>query len=270
MDTIFLDLGSSGADTSNRTGTGCVGCRGDRFDTPITMAFQPILDATGRVFAHEALVRGTNGEGAGEILSRVNETNRYAFEQLCRITAIDTAAGLGLGRGRGDGGAMLSINFSPNAIYEPVRCLASSLAAAKRVGLPNHMILFEITENERLRDPRHLRDIVSSYRGMGFKVAIDDFGAGFSNLDLLAGFQPDLIKLDMHLIRNIDTDPVRQAILRSMIGLCRELGIALVAEGVEEVAEYRTLQDLGIVLFQGYLFARPGLRTLPVPVMPPG
>lgn len=266
MDTIFLDLGSSGPDTSSRTGTGCVGCRGDRFDTPITMAFQPILDASGRVFAQEALVRGTNGEGAGEIMSRVNETNRYAFEQLCRITAIDTAAGLGLR----DGGAMLSINFSPNAIYEPVRCLASSLAAARRVGLPNHMILFEITENERLRDPRHLRDIVSSYRGMGFKVAIDDFGAGFSNLDLLAGFQPDLIKLDMHLIRNIDTDPVRQAILRSMIGLCRELGIALVAEGVEEVAEYRTLQDLGIVLFQGYLFARPGLRTLPVPVMPPG
>ncbi len=261
MDTIFLD-----PDIKSRTGTGCVGCQGDRFDTPITMAFQPILDATGRVFAHEALVRGTNGEGAGEILSRVNETNRYAFEQLCRITAIDTAARLGLR----DGGAMLSINFSPNAIYEPVRCLASSLAAARRVGLPNHMILFEITENERLRDPRHLRDIVSSYRGLGFKVAIDDFGAGFSNLDLLAGFQPDLIKLDMHLIRNIDTDPVRQAILRSMIGLCRELGIALVAEGVEEVAEYRTLQGLGIELFQGYLFARPGLRTLPVPVMPPG
>lgn len=261
MDTIFLD-----PDIGSRTGTGCTGCRGDRFDTPITMAFQPILDATGRVFAHEALVRGTNGEGAGEILSRVNETNRYAFEQLCRITAIDTAAHLGLR----DRGAMLSINFSPNAIYEPVRCLASSLAAARRVGLPNHMILFEITENERVRDPRHLRDIVSSYRGMGFKVAIDDFGAGFSNLDLLAGFQPDLIKLDMHLIRNIDADPVRQAILRSMIGLCRELGIALVAEGVEEVAEYRTLQHLGIVLFQGYLFARPGLGTLPVPVMPPG
>ena len=265
MDTIILgsDTGHAG---TGRAGTGCAGCRGDRFDTPIAMAFQPILDATGRVFAHEALVRGTGGEGAGEILSRVTEANRYAFEQLCRITAIDTAAGLGLR----DSGAMLSINFSPNAIYEPVRCLRTSLDAARRAGLPNHMILFEITENERLRDPRHLRDIVSSYRGMGFKVAIDDFGAGHSNLDLLAGFQPDLIKLDMHLTRGIDSDPVRQAILRSMIGLCRELGITLVAEGVEQVAEYRTLRALGVALFQGYLFARPGLRMLPVPVLPPG
>ena len=261
MDTIFL-----APETSTPVATGCAGCQGDRFDTPIAMAFQPIVDATGRVFAHEALVRGTNGEGAGEILSRVTGSNRYAFEQLCRITAIDTAAGLGLR----DSGAMLSINFSPNAIYEPVRCLKTSLAAARRVGLPNHMILFEITENERLRDPRHLRDIVSTYRGMGFKVAIDDFGAGYSNLDLLAGFQPDLMKLDMHLIRGIDADPVRQAILRSMIGLCRELGITLVAEGVEQLAEYRTLRALGVALFQGYLFARPGLGVLPVPVVPPG
>ena len=151
-----------------------------------------------------------------------------------------------------------------------MRCLRTSLDAARRAGLPNHMILFEITENERLRDPRHLRDIVSSYRGMGFKVAIDDFGAGHSNLDLLAGFQPDLLKLDMHLTRGIDSDPGRQAILRSMIGLCRELGIGLVAEGVEQAAEYRTLRALGVTLFQGYLFARPGLRMLPVPVLPPG
>ncbi len=101
-------------------------------------------------------------------------------------------------------------------------------------------------------------------------MAIDDFGAGYSNLDLLAGFQPDPLKLDMHLTRGIDSDPVRQAILRSMIGLCRELGIILVAEGVEQVAEYRTLRALGVTLFQGYLFARPRLRMLPVPVLPPG
>jgi EAL domain-containing protein (putative c-di-GMP-specific phosphodiesterase class I) len=262
MDTIFMDPER----VASAPRAGCAGCRDSRFDTTIAMAFQPIVSAEGRVFAFEALVRGANGESAGEILSQVNRHNLYAFDQLCRTTAIETAARLGLG----NSGAMLSINFSPHAIYEPTRCMQTSLAAARRAGLPNEAIMFEITENEKLHDPHHLRDIVTAYRGMGFKVAIDDFGAGYSNLDLLAGFQPDIIKLDMALTRGIDADPVRRAILRSMIGLCDALSITLVAEGIECAAEYRTLRDLGVGLFQGYLFARPEIGVLPVPVMPPG
>lgn len=260
MDTIFLD-----PDPKPATIVGCAGCRSDGFGIPIAMAFQPIVHPDGRVFAFEALVRGANGDGAQAVLSAVTPDNVYSFDQRCRTTAIETAAGLGLSQT----GAMLSINFRPNAIYEPVRCLRTSLAAARRAGLPNEAILFEITEDEKLHDPLHMRAIVTAYRSMGFKVAIDDFGAGHSNLNLLADFQPDIVKLDMHLIRDIHRDPVRRAVIRSLVQLGADLGITLIAEGIEQEAEYETLLELGIGLFQGYLFARPAIGALPVPVLPP-
>ena len=244
---------------------GCSGCLQDRFVVPFTMAFQPIVRADTNVFAYEALVRGFGGEGAGTIMSKITDTNRYSFDQRCRTTAIETAAALGLA----DTGAMLSINFKPNAIYEPLRCLATSLAAAAKVGIPNSAIMFEITEDELVRDPRRLRNIVTAYQEIGFTVALDDFGAGYASLGMLIDIQPDVIKLDMKLVRGIDADPVRVAVVRSMVSLCRELGIELIAEGVETVAEYRTLQSIGVVLFQGFLFAHPmiGLLQAPAPVI---
>ena len=240
---------------------GCVGCLQDTFAVPITMAFQPIVRSDNTVFAYEALVRGTGGEGAGTILSQVTAANRYSFDQRCRTTAIETAAGLGLS----GTGAMLSINFKPNAIYEPLRCLATSLAAAAKVGLANSSIMFEITEDEVVLEPQRLREIVTAYQALGFTVALDDFGAGYASLGMLVDIQPDVIKLDMKLVRGIDGDRVRIAVVRSMVSLCRELDIALVAEGVETVGEYRTLRSIGIVLFQGYLFARPLIGCLQTP-----
>ncbi len=225
------------------------------------MAFQPIIRGDNSVFAHEALVRGLNGEGAGTILSQVNADNRYSFDQQCRTTAIETAASLGLLATD----ALLSINFKPNAIYEPLRCLATSLAAAARAGLPNRSIMFEITEDEEVLEPRRLRDIVTAYQEIGFTVALDDFGAGYASLGMLVDIRPDVIKLDMKLIRGVDADPIRIAVVRSMVSLCRELGIALVAEGVETVEEHRTLRTIGVDLFQGYLFARPTIGLLQTP-----
>lgn len=98
---------------------------------------------------------------------------------------------------------------------------------------------------------------------MGFKTAIDDFGAGHSGLNLLAEFQPDCIKLDMALTRNIDKDRVRRAIVRGIMGTCRELKMEVIAEGVETQGECLALQDEGITIFQGYLFAKPGFEHLP-------
>lgn len=255
--------GGGGGGRSRGKGGGEGDGRGG-LDMPITMAFQPIVRSDGTIFAHEALVRGPRGEGAASVLARVTQDNLYAFDQLCRTTAIQMAGGLGLA----ETGALLSINFSPKAVYQPERCIASSLAAAKRSGLPNESLMFEITENERLRDPAHLKAIVTTYGAMGFRVAIDDFGAGFSNLDLLADFQPDIVKLDMALIRAIDSDPVRRAVVGHLGRMLAELRIEPVAEGVETVAEYQALRDLGIDLFQGYLFARPRLRGLAAPSMP--
>ena len=163
----------------------CHGCRdGDGFDTPITMAFQPIVDVANQtVFAHEALVRGVNGEGAGVILATVSDSNRYAFDQRCRVTAIELASELNLA----SDGAYLSINFLPNAVYEPRACIRLTLAAALRTGFPLDKVIFEFTEVERL-DAAHILHILRSYRDMGFKTAIDDFGAGFAGIGLLSKF----------------------------------------------------------------------------------
>ena len=239
--------------------TGCEGCRdGAGFETPFSMAFQPIVDIkTHSIFAHEALVRGVGGEGAYSILSQVAEANRYAFDQQCRVKAIELATELDLPKD----GAHLSINFMPNAVYEPRACIRLTLAAAMRTGFPLDRIIFEFTEDEKL-DTDHLLNILRTYRAMGFKTAIDDFGAGYAGLGLLSKFQPDIVKLDMALIRGLDTDRVKQKIVKSLLDLLAELDIRAICEGVETAEELRALEDLGATLIQGYVLARPTFESL--------
>lgn len=190
------------------------------------MAFQPIIDVRSReVFAYEALVRGLDGSGAAHILGQVNEDNRYQFDQACRVKAVRLAA--------------------------------------QQHQFPTNRLIFEITENERVVGKDHLKRILQEYRRRGFKTAIDDFGAGYAGLNLLAEFQPDIIKLDMELVRHIDTNPVRHAIVQGILGVCKALSIEVIAEGVETLAEYRALRALGIHYFQGYLFAKPAFEQLP-------
>lgn len=98
---------------------------------------------------------------------------------------------------------------------------------------------------------------------MGLKVAIDDFGAGYSGLNMLAGFQPDQVKIDMNLVRGIERHGPRQAIVRAVAQVCGDLGIDVIAEGVETLAEYAWFAEHVIRLFQGYLFAKPGFESLP-------
>lgn len=245
--------------------TTCVGCRdGDAFSLPITMAFHPIVDIrTRKVFAYEALVRGVDGESAGTVLGGVDATNLYGFDQTCRVTAIERAAALGLA----DEGAYLSINFLPNAVYEPRACIRLTLGAALKANFPLQNIIFEFTEAEPL-DTDHLLNILRVYHSMGFKTAIDDFGAGYAGLNLLAAYQPDIVKLDMALIRGIDTSPVKRSILSHTLAMLTDLGITPLCEGIETPGEYETLRDLGVYLMQGYLFAEPALDRLPVPRWP--
>jgi EAL domain-containing protein (putative c-di-GMP-specific phosphodiesterase class I) len=229
---------------------------GAGLDFEFTMAFQPFAQAgTGHVFGFEALVRGPNGEGAGEILAKVNDTNRYRFDQACRVKAIQLASELGLE-------GILSINFLPNAIYRPETCIRATLEAADELGFDKTRLMFEVTEGEHA-DPAHLRGIFAEYKKQGFRTAIDDFGAGYAGLKMLAEFQPDYIKLDMELTRNIDKDAVRQAIVSGIIATSDALGLGIIAEGVESRGEYLFLRSKGIRLFQGYFFARPGYRSLP-------
>jgi EAL domain-containing protein (putative c-di-GMP-specific phosphodiesterase class I) len=239
----------------------CTGCRdGAALDFDFSMAFQPIVDLeTMRPFAFEALVRGPNGEPAGEVLGKVTAENRYAFDQKCRVKAIETAVRVGLL----ETDARLSINFLPNAVYSPKACIQLTLKTAAATGLPTDRLIFEFTENEEMVDPAHVADIVQSYKQMGFGTALDDFGAGHAGLNLLARFQPEIIKLDMELIRGIEASLARRVIVDGMARMCRKLGITLLAEGVETEAELEALRQLGIRYVQGYLFARPAFEALP-------
>lgn len=238
---------------------GCEGCREGAAALDFTMAFQPIFDAVGaRVWGHEALVRGPAGEPARTVLDQVTDENRYRFDQDCRVRAIELAARLF----PADDGLRLSINFLPNAVYEPVACLRATLATAARVGFPLASLVFELTEDEHVDEPEHLVSIVEEYRRQGFTMAVDDFGAGHAGLTRLVDLRPDLLKLDMHLVRDVDADPARQAVVRGVVQMAAALDVVVLAEGVETEAEYVALLDLGVPLFQGYWFGRPVLEAL--------
>jgi len=228
-----------------------------QLDFDFTMAFQPIVQcSTASIFGYEALVRGLNNESAFSVISQVNEDNRYLFDQLCRVKAIALAAKLKLE-------GILSINFLPKAVYKPERCIRTTLDAAKKYGFPLERIMFEFTEVEKIEDSDVVLNIVDFYRGAGFITAIDDFGSGYSGLGLLADFQTNIAKFDMELIRNVDTDPARQAILRNCVKLFHDLNMTPLAEGIETQAEFDWLREAGVDLMQGYYFAKPEFEALP-------
>lgn len=242
--------------------TGCAACRTESsLPFVLTMAFQPIVDVEAReVWAYEALVRGENGMSAAQVLSLVNDSNRYVFDQSCRVKAIELAAKLGIAAR----GARLSVNFMPGAVYSPAACIQRTLQAAALHQFPLGSIIFEITEDERMVDPSHMRRIAAEYQRHGFTLALDDFGSGFSGLNLLSDLDGiRLVKLDGGLIRNIDSKPRAEHIVSALVDLCQSLKILVLAECVETVEEYATLRRLGITLMQGYLFAKPQIETLP-------
>ena len=244
--------------STNCTKVTCSNCEdANTLEFDFSMAFQPIINCqSNNIFGYEALVRGLNGESAYSIISKVNESNRYAFDQLCRIKAIELAAKLGIT-------SMLSINFLPNAIYKPERCIRTTLEAAKKYNFPIQNIMFEFTEVEKVEDTAHIKRVVDYYQSLGFKTATDDFGAGYSGLNLLADFQTDIIKLDMELIRDINSDKKRQLIVTHCLNMFKDLNITALAEGIETVEEYVWLKHAGVELMQGYLFAKPGFECLP-------
>lgn len=252
------DCSMSDNNIAKRACEHCASRPGASFDEDITMAFQPIFDlSSASVFAQEALVRGKDGRSAGQIFEHVTEANRYQFDQRCRTTAIEAATAAGLQ-------GALSINFMPNAVYEPRNCIRHTLWTADKCDFDIKNIIFEFTEGEHVTDVSHLKNIIETYQQFGFRTAIDDFGAGYSGLNMLVDVVPDLIKLDRHLIINIDEDPIRQAIVNNLVYLCHDLGVQVVAEGIETAGELGLLRSLGIDLIQGYYLAKPQLESLQI------
>jgi blue light- and temperature-responsive anti-repressor len=228
----------------------------------ISFAFQPIADSESLgAFAYEALVRGIQGESAGQVFAAVPPDRLPYFDHDARLSAVELAGRLGL-RTR------LSLNLLPSSVDALPECLDVLLVHALRSGITPEQLLIEVTEGEVIRRPKEFIQLLNRYRANGVRLAIDDFGAGYSGLNLLADFQPDLIKLDMHLVRNIDRAGPRQAIARGILQVCDDLGIEVIAEGVEAVGEYHWLRRIGVRLFQGYLFGRPAFESLVEPVFP--
>jgi len=238
---------------------GCNRCKEEQaLEFDFEFAYQPIVDlATRSTFAHEALVRGPNGESAYSVLSQVTEDNRYSFDQACRVKAIRGAAKLGMKE-------LLSINFLPNAVYQPAACIRTTFEAARLCHFPIEQIIFEVTEGEQVLDRPHLVNIFREYRRFGFRTAIDDFGAGYAGLNLLSEYQPDIIKIDMELVRDIDASKAKQAIVNGIVSICAALDVRVLAEGVETMAERDVLRNAGIELMQGYLFCKPAFQAIGV------
>ena len=238
----------------------CARCGPGNSLPAFSMAFQPIVDVAAQTtVAYEALVRGPQGQPAAAVLGQVPPDDRYAIDQACRVAAIERSTSLGLLRTTRD----LCVNFYPNAVYEAKACLQRTVRAAEAAGLPLTRVIFEITELERLRDPEHLRSIMREYRREGLRMAIDDFGAGFAGLNLLAEFQPDILKIDIALVTKIQERRASRMIVKGIVAICLDLGIQVIAEGVEELAQQETLCDLGVHYMQGNFFAPAGFEQLP-------
>jgi EAL domain-containing protein (putative c-di-GMP-specific phosphodiesterase class I) len=223
-----------------------------------SFAYQPIVDTdTGEMFAYEALVRGPNGQPAASVLSQIPIDQLYQFDRAARIRAIELASLLGLT-------TRLSLNFLPRSLERFPDAINATLEAAGKSQVPFANLILEVTEGEAIHDAVGFAGRMNAYRAQGLQFSIDDFGAGYSGLNLLAEFQPDVVKLDMQLVRSVESKGPRQAIVRAVIQVCDDLGIDVIAEGVETEAEYRWFRRVGVHLFQGFYFARPEFEVLPV------
>jgi EAL domain-containing protein (putative c-di-GMP-specific phosphodiesterase class I) len=222
---------------------------------------QPIVSLSdGRVVAAEALSRfGAEPRRGPDVWFA--EASAVGLELELQLAAIRLALR------RLDAlpdGARLSINVSPAVLAAPELVEAFS-------GYPGHRLAVELTEHTPVSDYAALGAAIASLRSNGVWLMIDDAGAGFSSLQHILGLHPDVIKLDVSLSRDIDTDPVRRALAASLVGFAREIGAIIVAEGIETQHELETLQALGVTHGQGYHLAPPAPGPVParIPLVTP-
>lgn len=223
----------------------------------ITSHFQPIMHASapGTLYGHEALLRGTATTGElvspGVMFAAARDAGLlFPLDLAARRSAIACAQ-------RQQVQGALFVNFSPTAIYDPASCLRSTVAAVDQAGIARHDVVFEIVETDRAHDATHLRNILDFYRTAGFRVALDDVGAGYSSLNLIHELRPDLLKLDMELIRGVDADPYKARLVANLLDVAAALQIDTLAEGIETEGELRWVQEHGAKYVQGFLLGRP-------------
>ncbi len=222
----------------------------DRAVDRLWIAYQPIVEAgSGVTFGHEALMR-TEDDGfpnpgalldAAERLARVDELSR-TVRHLAVPSVVECL----------DGGNLF-LNLHPRDLMD------SQLFSRKtRLATIADRTVLEVTERATLEDVRDVRHRVDELRELGFRIAVDDLGAGYAGLTSFASLRPEFVKIDMSLVRSVDADPVRRKLIRSMTEVCHDMDIRVVAEGIETTRECEAVVDCGCDLLQGYLLARPG------------
>jgi EAL domain-containing protein (putative c-di-GMP-specific phosphodiesterase class I) len=224
-------------------------------DRRLTTHFQPIVlaDDPGVIYAYECLLRGKMEDGSMVAPMRMYEVARdaellFQLDRAARLTSVREAMTHGI-RER------LFINFNPSSIYDPKFCLESTISAIEKAGIDPGRIVFEVVESDRIN--LDLLGIMTTYRKAGFRVALDDLGAGYGSLNLLSSLRPDIVKLDMRLVRDVDRDVYKAGITSKLLEMARKLEIATVAEGIETAGELQWFQDHGANYLQGFYIARP-------------
>jgi EAL domain-containing protein (putative c-di-GMP-specific phosphodiesterase class I) len=224
----------------------------ERFDSALSslrMAFQPIVrSADGSVYGYEALLRSNEPAlpnpmavlEAAERLDRLNDLGR-----VTRARAAEAFAA--------PGSEALFVNLHPRDLLDPALFDASA-PLARIAG----RVVLEITERASLEASEAMKARVVALRRLGYRIAIDDLGAGYSGLSSFALLEPEIVKLDISLVHDVHTSRTKQRLIRSMTDLAKDMGILTVAEGIEVVDERDQLIELGCDLLQGFLLARPG------------
>lgn len=220
---------------------------------------QPIVDLRrGEVYGYEALIRGPQGselEYPDRLFAVARSSGRLRELELCaRHLAIEHFATLQLA-GR------LFLNVTTQALLSPDYPKGTTLELLAKVGMSPDQVVIELSEQQPYEDFAQTRQAVEHYRQMGFRIALDDLGSGYSGLRLWSEVAPDYVKVDKHFIHELDRNPVKREFVRSIMSIGQGVGSRLIAEGIETPEELRTLQDMGMSLGQGYLLGRP----LPLP-----
>lgn len=221
----------------------------------LSALFQPIIDLkSGEFLGFEGLIRGPADSPLHSPINLFSAAEQQGLslevEMLSRQTVLETFAKLNLP-------GNLFLNVSPQTMTHPSFKNGQTLAYLHQLGIEPERIIIEITENQPTFDFAGMRNALLHYRSMGFKIAIDDLGEGFSSLRLWSELRPEFIKVDMHFVQGVDRDPIKLQFLKSIQNIAESCGTHVIAEGVETDAELRVVKDIGIALGQGYFIARP-------------
>lgn len=225
-------------------------------------AYQPIVDLrSSRVSGYEALIRGKNGQSPADLFRGMSGGTLHMFDLRSKAWAIAVSSKL---QPYGN----LSINLLPQSLFVLTDAAEALMESVRERGLVPEQITVEVTEEEVITSPDLFFRAIEKLRAFGFKISIDDFGAGYAGLSLLVDFQPDTLKIDRRIVQGIDANGPRQAIVRAIVDFCYCLGIGVVAEGVETPEEMKWLTAAGVDKIQGFLLAKPMVMGLP-PVLWP-